>query len=116
MALQFNKLMDVASVATGASASFYANPAATKTYVGSLLLHNTAGSDRVVTINNVPDSGGSLGTAATTNQIFKITLAANESVLIEPKYPFVLTDTNDALFGLADNTGVTVQALGTTDA
>ena len=107
--------MDIAAVATGSPASFYANPASTKTYVGSLVLHNTSGSDKVVTLNNVPDSAGSLGTPSTSNQNFNVTLAANETLIIEPKYPFVLTDENDALFGLADGSGVTVQALGSTD-
>jgi hypothetical protein len=115
MALQFDKLMDIASVATGASASFYANPASTKTYVGSIILHNSAGAERIVTLNNVPDSAGSLGTPAATNQNFKVTLATLETLILEPKYPFVLTDTNDAFFGLADGSGVTVQLLGTTD-
>jgi len=116
MALQFNKLMDIAAVATGASASVYANPSSTKTYIGCIHLHNSNASSRVVTLNNVPDSGGSLGTPATTNQNFKVTLVTNESLLLEPKYPWVLTDTNDAIFGLADGSGVTIQLLGMTDA
>jgi len=115
MALQFNKLMDIAAVATGASASVYANPASTKTYVATIVLHNTSGSTKVVTLNNVPDSGGSLGTPAAGNQNFKISLATLETVILEPKYPWVLTDTNDAIFGLADGSGVTIQLNGTTD-
>jgi hypothetical protein len=115
MALQFNKLMDVAAVATSSS-SIYANPASTKTYIGCIVLHNASGAQRVVTLNNVPDSTGSLGTPSTGNQIFKVTMATDETLLLEPKYPWVLTDENDAVFGLADSSGVTVQLLGTTDA
>lgn len=115
MALQFNKLMDVAAIATSSS-SVYANPSSTKTYIGAIVIHNASGAQRVVTLNNVPDSAGSLGSPGTGNQIFKLTLATDESLILEPKYPWVLTDTNDAIFGLADSSGCTIQLLGMTDA
>ena len=45
----------------------------------------------------VPNSGGSAGTANTTNQIFNVDVYAGETVLIEPSYPIVIDSTGDTV-------------------
>ena len=45
----------------------------------------------------VPNSGGSAGTASTSNQIFDVDVYAGETVLIEPSYPIVIESTGDTV-------------------
>ncbi len=78
--------------------SIYANPAATKSYVRGLLIYNSNTTTETVDIHFVPDSAGSLGTADVTNRCFRLNIAADETLLIELVFPFVLTDENDAVF------------------
>lgn len=116
MAMERGKLADIQTL-SDSTASIYTNPAATKTYVRGLVLHNTNSSSEEIVLYNVPDSAGSVGTAAAGNQFFKRELAAGESVFIDLEYPIVLTDENDSLQAVADTASVvTVQVLGDKDA
>lgn len=117
MALQRGKLTDIAYIAATAG-SIYANPGSTKSYIKAIILHNTNTTSETVTLNNVPDSSGSLGTASTANQFFKKALAADETFVWSfEEYPLVLTDTNDAIFAATTTASkVTVQILGDKDA
>jgi hypothetical protein len=96
MALQRAKLADIATIAATAG-SVYANPASTKTYVKGLVLHNTNSSAEAVKVYSVPDSSGSLGTAAAGNRILNVSLPANDTLIVEFPCAVVLTDTNDSL-------------------
>jgi hypothetical protein len=112
MGFVYTQLMGVSAVPTSATA-IYANPAATKSYVSTIELHNTQSAQRVVTIYLVPNSGGSLGTALSSNEVWKVTLPALDTMLIEPSFPYILTAENDAFFASADNTGVNILCKGT---
>jgi hypothetical protein len=94
--LQRAKLGDIAYVGSTA-ASIYANAASTITLVVGISLHNTNTTAEVVQVYNVPDSGGSLGTAGNGNRFLKVTLQADESLFVEIPYGIILTDTNDSL-------------------
>lgn len=93
--------------------SIYTNAAATKSFVRGFVLHNTNTTAEVVQLHWVPDSSGSLGTAATSNRFFYASLAANETLLVELPFPFIMTDTNEAIFGVTTTASkVTVAVLG----
>lgn len=80
------------------------NPAATKTFIPSIVLHNAHSSTVEVTLYVVPNVVGTVGTAADGNEVFKYTLAVNET--------YTLTD----LKVLLDGTNDTLQAVaGTAD-
>lgn len=116
MTMQRGKLADIQYVAA-AAASIYGNPASTKTYVRGLILFNGNTTAEIVKLYNVPDSGGSLGTAGVSNQFAELTLAAKETMIIDFDYPLVLTDTNDSLQASTTTASkVTVQIAGDKDA
>lgn len=108
------KLMDITAVPTSVGSLLACPGSGTKTIIGGLYLHNTDASSRDVTLYDVPDNSSSLGTPAAANQFFKQSLAANETLFIEFKPPIILTDTNDAIFGLASGSGVNIKLSGGT--
>jgi len=118
MALTYPKLMDVSALANvpgltvANCTSVFANPAGTVTYISQIDIHNTTASSVTIILCLVPNAALSLGTPAATNQIHRITLLAYDTALIEFKTPYVLSAQNDALFGLAGSTGVTILARG----
>jgi len=116
MSLQRAKLADIQYVASSAG-SIYANPASTKTFVRGITLHNTNSTAETVKLYNVPDSATALGTAGAGNRFLNVSLAANDTLLIEMPYPIVLTDQNDSIQAETTTASkVTVQLHGDTDA
>lgn len=116
MALTHGKLTDIQYVAATAG-SIYANPASSKSYIRSIILHNTNTTPETVELYNVPDSTAALGTAGTANQFFKKDVSANETLFVDLEYPIVLTDTNDSIQAVTTTASkVTVQVLGDVDA
>jgi hypothetical protein len=95
MAISYPKLADIQTVASSAG-SIFSNPSSKSTYIRSIVLHNTNSTAETVKLYNVPDSAGSVGTAAATNRFLNISLAANASY--EWKLgPIPLTDENDSI-------------------
>ncbi len=99
MTLQHIKLADPQQLPSTAG-SLLANPASTKTFLRGFILYNSNTTTETVDIHVVPDSGGSLGSAAASNRICRLTLATNETLIVEFPFPIVLIDTNDAIFGV----------------
>jgi hypothetical protein len=106
MALQYSGLGNCQSV--GATpASVCTNPSGGKTYLRGLVIHNTSSSAVVFKFYVVPNSSGSLGSAATSNRIANVTIPANETVNWEfPSPGIALIGPNDALFAEAGTAGV----------
>lgn len=116
MTLQRGKLADIQYIPDSAG-SIYANPAASKSYIRSIILHNTNNVPETVKLYNVPDSATALGTAADSNKFFQKDMSANETFFIDLEYPLVLTDQNDCIQAVTTNASkVTVQVLGDKDA
>jgi len=116
MALLRTRLADIQYIAAAAG-SIYSNAAATKTYIRGLILHNGNTTSETVTVHNVPDSSGSLGTAGVSNKFLKVALAADETLFVDLTYPIALTDTNDSIQAVTTTASkVTVQVLGDKDA
>lgn len=117
MALNRARLANIQQIASSAGA-LITNPASTKTWIRGIVLHNTSASTAItVTLFNVPDSTGSVGTAAASNQFFTKELAIGETVYIDfPGPGIVLEDTNDTIQG-EDGVGstVTVMFMGDTE-
>ena len=99
MAAAFDWLNTTLLISDSASA-IYTNAASTTTFITNILLHNTDSSAIDVTLYFVPDSSGSVGTAAAGNQFFKQTLAANETFPINDVTQ-IFGDTNDTLQAVA---------------
>lgn len=116
IALQRGKLADIQYIPATVG-SIYANPASSKSYIRSIILHNTNSSPETVQLYNVPDSATALGTAADGNKFFEKDLNQNETLFIDLEYPIVLTDENDSIQAVTTTASkVTVQVLGDKDA
>ena len=74
----------------------YANPAATTTFITSIILHNTHSSALSVTLYRVPDVATAVGTAAAGNQFWTRSMPAYETYVIND-CTMILGDTNDTI-------------------
>lgn len=113
MALADKRLKEIAFLPAAAAAQV-TNASGVKTRVQLIVLHNTDSSARVVTVYNVPDSGGSVGTAAAANQMIYVSINPGETVIFDFGKPgLVLIDQNDTIQALADVANkVTIQVYG----
>jgi len=116
MAFEYSRLVDVTTIAASA-ASIYANPASTTSYVRLINIHNSNTTAETVILYQVPDSGGSLGTAGDTNIIFEEELAADATRIIEYAVPgLMLVDENDSIQGETTTASkVTITITGATE-
>ena len=116
MAFDYSLLKEIATIADSA-ASVYTNPAATKSYVRLIIIHNTNSTAEVVQLYNVPDSTGSLGTAGDTNKFYYESMAANATSIIDLGTPgLILEDTNDSIQAVTTTASkVTIQIMGGTE-
>lgn len=106
MPIARGKLAEIQTLPSS-SGNLLLNPAATTTYVAGFTLHNTSASPQVVTLNYVPDSSGVAGTAAASNRIYRVTLAADETqTYVFPGDGLVLSDLNDGIQGSSTNASV----------
>jgi len=106
MAFEMKRLADIGTLSASA-ASIFANPADKTSLVKAITLFNSHSSAVTVKLYRVPDSGGSLGTAAAGNQFFERELAVNETFLYEAAgQGMVLEDTNDSIQGEAGTASV----------
>jgi hypothetical protein len=118
MAIVNTKLMDITSLvynkmlAASASSSVYINPAETTTYISDIELHNTNSVSAALVLYLVPDNGLSLGIPELSSEIIRCTLAPYDTIWIEPKYPYILEDLNEAIFGIATLSGVNITVRG----
>ena len=99
MALERGKLTDVITLAIGQTVAGVTVAGNKKVYVKSIMAHAPyAGiASGTAQVYMVPNSGGSAGTASTSNQIFNVDVYAGETVLIEPSYPIVIESTGDTV-------------------
>jgi len=94
--LQRASLGNIAYVGSSAG-SIYTNPSSTSTLVVGLTLHNTNTTAETVNVYAVPNSSGSLGTAATSNRVLSVALAPNDTLIFEFPYGHMMTGTNDSI-------------------
>jgi hypothetical protein len=116
MAFDYSRLTEIMTIATGA-ASIYSNPAATKSYIRQLILHNGNTTNEDVILYNVPDSGGSVGTAGATNIFYKENMAPDDTTILDFGAPgIILEDINDSIQAVTDTVSkVTIQIYGGTE-
>ncbi len=99
MALDRGKLTNVITLGVGQTVAGVTVASNKKVYVKSIMAHApyvglASGTAQVYL---VPNSGGSAGTASTSNQIFNVDVYAGETVFLEPSYPIVIDATGDTV-------------------
>ena len=99
MALERGKLTEVITLGLGTTVAGVTVATNKKVYIKSIMAHApyVGLASGTAQVYMVPNSGGSAGTANTTNQIFNVDVYAGETVLIEPSYPIVIDSTGDTV-------------------
>ncbi len=117
MALAKGSLSPIVSIVSAATTvGIYTNPSSTKSYIKAFVLHNAGIETSLCKLHDVPNSGGSVGSASSNNQFYKQTLNIGETVFLEYPYPLTLTGTNDSIRFESSTTGpVNIQILGDSD-
>lgn len=113
MAFDYSRLKEIAYLSNSVAA-VVTNGTGAKSYVRSIILHNTNTTAETVKIYTVPDNSGSVGTATAAHLWFSQTLNPDETVFIEIKDPgIILSDTNDTIQAYSTTANkVTFQAYG----
>ena len=93
MALERGKLSDIVVVSAGTTSDIITVASSKKVYVKSIAAFDVTGAGSTAHVYVIPN-GGSVGAAT---KLYNITLAANETALIEPSYPIVLDTTGDKI-------------------
>jgi hypothetical protein len=117
MALAKTSISPIVSVTGVTTVGIYTNPASTKTYIKGFVLHNAGISSAFCRLHDVPDSGGSVGTASSNNQFFSQYINAGETTFLEYPYPLTLASTNHSIRFLNSVAGqvINIQILGDAD-
>ena len=99
MALDRGKLTNVITLGVGQTVAGVTVASNKKVYVKSIMAHApyVGLSSGTAQVYLVPNSGGSAGTASTSNQIFNVDVYAGETVFLEPSYPIVIDATGDTV-------------------
>ena len=113
MSFEYKRLTEITTLDDTVGVIF-SNPAGKQSYVRMISLHNANSQNEIVKLYNVPDTAGSVGSAADTNKIFERVFAANESLIIEYPVPgMILADENDTIQGGTDTVSkVTIEITG----
>jgi hypothetical protein len=116
MTLHRERLADITTLGSTAAA-ICTNASGQKTFVKGYELHNTNTTAETVKLFKVPDSAGTVGTAADGNRFLNIALAPNETLIyVPPGYGHILSDANDTIQGQSTTASkVTVSLFGDRD-
>ena len=98
MALQKVGLGTVTRVGIGSTATVLAVGSSKTCYIRSIICHNidTVNSS-TVKIHIVPNSGGSVGTASSINQLAQLSIQPTDTYFFELAYPITLSTNNDTI-------------------
>ena len=98
MALQKVGLGTVTRVGIGSTATVLTVGSAKTCYIRSIICHNidTINSS-TVKIHIVPNSGGSVGTASSINQLAQLSIQPTDTYFFELAYPITLSTNNDTI-------------------
>ena len=100
MAFAYDRLVDVTTLPKSVGILFD-QPASQVTYIRFILLHNSNTTAEVVKLYDVPDNGGSVGSAGATNEFFGATLQPLETVMIEFPVPGkIIKDEHETIQGV----------------
>lgn len=74
--------------------------------IKTILFFNGGAGVNTVSLYDVPNNGGNVGSAGLSNQIMSVALPAGETYEFSPAYPFEYTELGDSLQALATNAGL----------
>jgi hypothetical protein len=98
MALQKVGLGTITRVALGTTATVLTVGSAKTCYIRSVILHNIDTLNQsTVKVHIVPNSGGSVGTASSDNQLAQLSIQPTDTYFFELAYPITLASNNDTI-------------------
>lgn len=98
MALQKVGLGTVTRVALGTTATVLTVGSAKTCYIRSVIVHNIDSLySNTIKIHIVPNSGGSVGTASSINQLAQLSVQPLDTYFFELAYPITLATDNDTV-------------------
>jgi len=98
MALQKVGLGTITRVALGTTATVLTVGSAKTCYIRSVILHNIdTVNQSTVKVHIVPNSGGSVGTASSDNQLAQLSVQPTDTYFFELAYPITLSSNNDTI-------------------
>lgn len=98
MALNRGNLGFSTQIGAGTTLAVLTVGSAQTCYIKSILIHNLDESGlQNVSIYAVENSGGSPGTATSTNKIARLGISTNDTFFFEPAYPITLTSNGDSI-------------------
>ena len=117
MALSKTSLSNIVSITGVSTVGIYTNPVSTKSYIKAFVIHNAGVSSAFCRLYDVPNSGGSVGSASSNNQFFSQYINPGETTFLEYPYPLTLVNTNDSIrfYNSTANQVINIQILGDKD-
>jgi hypothetical protein len=115
MAFAYARLAEIQFITTTTGVLYtHTTGSIAKSYVRSVVVHNSGTSNEDVRMYVVPDNGGSAGVASTANEFYRETIAAQSTRMIEFAVPgVIMIDNNEVIRGLTTTSGaVTVMIFG----
>ena len=98
MALNRGNLGFTTQIGAASTVAVYTVGAAQTAYIKSVLICNLDTSvSQNVHLHVVQNSGGSVGTASSTNKVARLGIQASDTFFFEPAYPITLEATGDSL-------------------
>ena len=103
MALAKANLGSPQAISAGSTATVYTVANSKTAYIRGISIHNVSvgtGNESVsqhAQVHIVENNSGSVGTAATSNRIIRVTLAPDDTFVYELQYPVILDTNNDTV-------------------
>ncbi len=119
MALAKVGLGTVTRVALGTTATVLTVGSAKTCYIRSVILHNIDSvNSSTVKVHIVSNSGGSVGTASSNNQVAQLSVQPTDTYFFELAYPITLSSNNDTIqvYNSSTTDAVNVLILGDKEA
>jgi hypothetical protein len=119
MALAKVGLGTVTRVALGTTSTVLTVGSAKTCYIRSVILHNIDTLNQsTVKVHIVPNSGGSVGTASSNNQLAQLSVQPTDTYFFELAYPITLSSDNDTIqvYNSSTTDAVNVLILGDKEA
>lgn len=112
MALAKTGLGTITAVSGVSTAAVYTVSSSKSAYIrGLTFFNNSSTTSAIVSVHIVPNNGGSVGVAATTNKIARLTLSGNDTYFLEFAYPLTLSTDNDTVQVNTETASVTCNVL-----
>ena len=114
MAFDYDVLVEISTLDSSIQTIFTQTPDPAKSFIRTIILHNSNISSERVQIYKVPVTSGMIGSADDTNKFIDTTLEPGATMLFEFASPgIIIKNENDTIQAIATSSGtITIQVYG----